>query len=294
MTKVSATRKLLHDINNFKEAYINLLNSVSDYEAETGKSVNDLKWFVDRYPFDCALEDLPILSWVNGRDTEINLQNFKVLNYEYMNTGGNTMVGIFTVWLPEEKRTVYVHTNEVGCGIATVDYISHEIEIDNYDEVIIESVDFDSLTGTEEYFELYRYCLNEYTKSDCRYFGISRTIPYKLLSDEAQNKVDPDYYVWLEEHNYDVMTDGVDIMVHPDYDMLFTDPHEDDEDLQAVKEWRQWHDRLINKDTTDEELEAFYDKKYRLTFNGKRVYLPFNADTFNKINDLLDSVIREW
>ena len=39
MTKTSATRKLLHDINNFKEAYINLLNSVTDYEAETGKSV---------------------------------------------------------------------------------------------------------------------------------------------------------------------------------------------------------------------------------------------------------------
>lgn len=294
MTKTSATRKLLHDINNFKEAYVNLLNSVSEYEAETGKSVNDLKWFVDRYPFDCALEDLPILSWVNGRDTKIDLQNFKVLNYEYLNTGGNTMVGIFTVWLPEEKRTVYVHTNEVGCGIATVDYIGNEIEIDDYDDIIIESVDFDNLTGTEEYFELYRYCLNEYTKSDCRYFGISRAIPYKLLSDEVQSKVNPDYYVWLEEHNYDVMTDGVDIMVHPDYDMLFTDPHEDDENLQAVKEWRLWHDEQINRYTTDEELEALYEKTYHLTFNGRVVRLPFNADTFNKINDLLDSVIREW
>ena len=294
MSKTSAKRKLLHDINNFKEAYVNLLNSVSDYEAETGESVNDLKWFVDRYPFDCALEDLPINSWVNGRDTEIDLQNFKILSYEYLNTGGNTMVGIFTVWLPEEKRTVYALTNEEGCNLAVVDYISNELEIHDYDELIIDHCVFSFLTGTEEYFDLYRYCLNEYTKSDCRYFGISRGIPYKLLSDELQNKVDTDYYVWLEDHNYDVMTDGVDIMVHPDYDMLFTDPHEDDEDLQAVKEWRVWHDNLINRDTTDEELEAFYDKKYRLTFNGKRVHLPFNADTFNKINDLLDSVIREW
>lgn len=294
MSKTSATRKLLHDINNFKEAYMNLLNSVSDYEAETGESVNDLKWFVDRYPFDCALEDLPILSWVNGRDTNIDLQNFKILNYEYLNTGGNTMVGIFTVWLTEEKRTVYALTNEEGCNLAVVDYISNELDIDDYDELIIDNCVFSFLTGTEEYFDLYRYCLNAYNKSDCRYFGISRCVPYKLLSDELQAKVDPDYYVWLEEHNYEVLTDGVDIVVHPDYDMLFTDPHEDDEDLQAVKEWRVWHDGLINKHTTDEEMDAFYEKKYRLTFNGKRVYLPFNADTFNKINELLDSVIREW
>lgn len=294
MPRTDATRTLLHAINDFKEAYAKLLDATTLYEAETGKSVNDLSWFVDRYPFDCALEDLPIFSWVNGRDTKIDLCNFKVLNYEYLNTGGNTMVGIFTVWLPEEKRTVYVHTNEVGCGMSTVDYIGNDIEIDDYDDVIIESVDFDNLTGTEKYFDLYRHCLNEYNKSDCRYFGISRAYPYKLLSDELQAKVDPDYYVWLEAGNYDVMTDGENIIVHPDYDMLFTDPHEDDAELQAVKEWRLWHDGHINRYTSDDDLDALYEKTYSLTFNGRVVRLPFNAETFNKINDLLDSVIREW
>lgn len=295
MTKICAKRKLLHDINNFKEAYMNLLNSVTEYEVTTGESVNDLKWFVDRYPFDCALEDLPILSWVNGRDTKIDLRNFKVLNYEYLNTGGNCMVGVFTVWLTDEKRTVYALTNEEGCNLAVVDYISNELDIDDYDELIIDNCVFSFLTGTEKYFDLYRYCLAEYTKSDCRYFGNVVPIKYMLLSDELQEKVHPDYYVWLEEQGYDeVMTDGVNILTHPDYDAMFTDPHEDDEDLQAVKEWKSWHDGLINNTTTDEEMDSFYEKKYRLTFNGKRVYLPFNADTFNKINDLLDSVIREW
>ena len=212
--------------------------------------------------------------------------NFKVLNYEYLNTGGNTMVGIFTVWLPDELRTIYALTNEEGCNLAVVDYISNELEIHDYDELIFDNCVFNFLQSYDKYFELYRYCLNEYTKSDCRYFGITRGIPFYLLSDELQAKVDDAYLLWLTKHNYDVLTDGENIVVHPDY--------ETDDKLRRVCEWKTWHDGLINNTTTDEEMDDLYDKQYRLYFNGRRVYLPFNADTFNKINDLLDSVIREW
>ena len=196
------------------------------------------------------------------------------------------MVGIFTVWLPEELRTIYALTNEEGCNLAVVDYISNELAVDDYDELIFDNCVFNFLHGDEKYFELYRYCLNEYTKSDCRYFGVSRGIPYSLLSNELQAKIDADYLAWLEHHNYDVLTDGETIVMHPDYD--------EDEDLRSIKGWRKWHDGLINPSTTDKEMEAFYNKYYRLYFNGRRIRIPFNADTFNKINDLLDSIIEEW
>jgi hypothetical protein len=214
------------------------------------------------------------------------MKPFQVLHYDYINTGGNTMVGVFTVWLPEDKRTVYALTNEEGCTLSVVDYICNEINVDNYDELYIECISFDQLTGNEEYFELYRHCLNEYTKSDCRYFGITRGVPYRLLSDELKAEVGAGYLLWLTKHDYDILTDGDTIVMHPDY--------EEDHELRYACNWKTWHDDLINKDTTDEEMEAFYGKRYRLTFNGRCVYLPFNADTFNKINDLLDSVIKEW
>ena len=288
-------RNLLQAMNGFDTAYRSLMIEINDYERATGKSVNDIPGFTEYYPFDTSLDELPISRWVGNTVDAVRKKAFKVLNYEYLDTGGNCMVGIFTVWLPALKQTVYALTNEVGCSIVTADYISNELEIDDYDEITIDLCDFDELQPSATYFELYRYCLTEYTKSDCRYFGNTIAIPYHLLSDELQSEVHADYLIWCEENNSCcIPTDGEKIIVHPDYDSLFTDPHEDDEDLQAVKEWRCWHDGLINKDTTDEELEAFYDKKYRLTFNGRRVYLPFNADTFNKINDLLDSVIREW
>lgn len=289
MPKTNPTRSLLNAVANFKDSYVQLLNATTEYEATTKKSVNDLKWFVDRYPFDCALEDLPIISWVNGRDTKIDFNNFKVLNYEYINTGGNCMVGIFTVWLPEEKRTIYALTNEEGCNLSVVDYISNELDIDDYDELIIDHCVFSFLNGTEEYFELYRYCMNEYNKSDCRHFGITRSVPYMLLSDELMDKVHPDYFVWLDANGYsEVMTDGFNIIPHPDYDAQFYDPHEDnDRQLQNIKSFKAFHD-------TTAGVESFYNEDYVLTFAGRTIRLPFMADVWDAVNNLLETTIEEW
>jgi len=287
-------RSLLQAMNGFDTAYRSLMIEINDYERATGKSVNDVPGFTEYYPFDTSLDELPISRWVDNIVDAVRKKAFKVLNYEYLNTGGNCMVGIFTVWIPALKQTVYALTNEVGCSLVTVDYISNELEIDDYDELTIDRCDFDELQANATYFELYRYCLNEYTKSDCRYFGNTIAIPYHLLSDELQSEVHADYLVWCEENNNGcIPTDGEKIIVHPDYDMLFTDPHEDDEELQAVKEWKAWHDKLVNESTMDEVAEL-YNKKYRITFNGKRIYIPFNADTYSLIDDLVKAVIREW
>lgn len=294
MKNPESLRKLLQAMNGFDTAYRSLMIEINDYEQSTGTSVNDVPGFNEHYPFDTSLDELPISRWVDNVVDTVRRKAFKVLNYEYLNTGGNCMVGIFTVWLPALKQTVYALTNEVGCSIVTADYISNEIEIDDYDEVTIDRCDFDELQSNATYFELYRYCLNEYTKSDCRYFGNTIAIPYHLLSDELQSEVHADYLVWCEENNNGcIPTDGEKIIVHPDYDSLFTDPHEDDADLQALKEWRDWHDKLVS-DSTMDEVSELYNKKYRITFNGRRIYIPFNADTYSLIDDLIKAVIREW
>lgn len=215
-------------------------------------------------------------------------KNFKVLNYAYLNTGGNMMVGIFTVWLPDKNRTAYVLANEEGANLTSVDYISNEVDIEDYDELILDHCVYEFLHGDEEYFELWRYCLNEYTKSDCRYFGCTRAIPYRLLSNELQSKIDADYLAWLESNNYDVLTDGEIITEHPDYAYRFNDA-----ELNAIKDFREWHNLLVGS-ATEDELTEMYNKKYHLYFNGKRVHLPFTAETFNTIQDLLNSVIKEW
>lgn len=291
MKHAENTRRLLHAMSGFGAAYSNLVNEINDYEQKTGRSVNNLKGFTESYPFDKSFDELAINQWVSDTIEDVRRGAYKVLNYEYLNTGGNCMVGVFQVWLPCENRTEFVFVNEEGATRSVVDYISNEIDVDDYDKLIIENIDWGTITGNEQYFELYRHCLNEYTKSDCRYFKCDRGIPYYLLSDELQSMVPADYLVWCEENNNGLVdTDGVKIIEN----LLYSTPDPLEEHLQLIKDWKRWHDGLVNRETTDQELDTLYDKDYELCFGGKVIKLPFNADTFNNINDLLDSVIKEW
>lgn len=284
MKKTENLRKLLHAMSDFKAAYNSLVMEIECYEQADKTSVNELPSFTKSYPFDKSFDELAINKWVNDVIDDVRKEAFKVLNYRYMNTGGNCMVGIFEVWLPERKQTVYALTNEEGCTLSVVDYISNELEVHDYDELIIESVDWGRITGYEKYFELYRHCLNEYTKDDCRHFGYTCGLPYHLLSDELQNKVPAGYREWCEAENGDAIdTNGVNIVVSPSYES--TD--EEDELLKAVKEFKRWHDTIAGD-------EKYYEDSYKLTIADKSITLPFMASAFAGVDELLKIFISEW
>lgn len=276
-------RKLLQAMEAFATAHSALIVEISDFERNTGNSVNDVPGFDGYYPFDTSLDELPINRWVKNVTEFVRASAFKVLNYEYLNTGGNCMVGIFTVWIPALKQTVYALTNEVGCSIVTADYISNELDIEDYDEVTIDRCDFDELQPSSTYYELYRHCLNEYTKSDCRYFGNTIAIPYHLLSDELQSEVHADYRQWCEENNNCcIPTDGKKIIIHPDYDDSTKDVQ-----LSLFKAFKKFHD-------TTAANENFYTEEYVLSFAGQTIRLPFMADTWDAIDQLLSTSIENW
>lgn len=219
MKQADMNRMLEKAMVDFKEAHHRLLTTIERYEMDPTASVNDLPGFTENYPFDKSFDELPIDQWVDSVVAGLQPHNYTILNYEYMNTGGNCMVGIHEVWLPEEHKTVYVYTNEEGCTMVAVDYIRSELMVDDYDEVNIDYCDFDRLTGHEKYFELYRYCLNQYTKDDCKYFKMRRRIPYHLLSDDLQKQVTPEYLEWLEYEGIDgIYTDGYKIFVNDNYE----------------------------------------------------------------------------
>ena len=293
MSQTSHKLQVVKAMDDFRKSYHSLLSVINDYEALTESSINDLPGFTDGYPFDKSLDELPIEQWYFNVASQLHNVSYTVLNYEYLNTGGNTMVGIHEVWLPVERKTVYIYTNEEGCVMSLVDYIRNEFEPSDYDSVQIDVFDLGRVTGWEKYFELYRRCYNDYLKDDCRYFGYVRGVQYILLSDELQKKVDADYYVWCEANGHDLIdTNGCDIIEHPDYTAQFDDGVL--AKLQDIKDWLQWHDELVNPRTSDDELEAMYDEVYELTFKGRTVKLPFDADVFNNVNALVDKVIKEW
>lgn len=284
MKNAENVRKLLHAMNGFALAYDSLRVEIEKYESETGASVNDLPGFTESYPFSESFDELAVDLWVSNTVEKVRQSTFKVLNYEYLNTGGNCMVGIFEVWLPAKLQTVYVFVNEEGYTMSAVDYIRHELEIDDYDELMIEYGDWGRVTGYEKYFELYRHCLNVYTKDDCRYFGHVRGIPYYLLSDELQSKVTAEYKQWLEANEYDLIdTNGEDIIESADYESA----SKEDSLLVAVKEFKRWHDTIAGD-------EKYYEDSYKLTIADKSITLPFMASAFAGVDELLEIFISEW
>lgn len=293
MKNIENFDKLIKAMGDLNKAYHELLMAIDDYEMTTGESVNDLQGFTESYPFDKSLDELAIHSWVH--DVYVNNRKFRfdIRDYEYMNTGGNTMVGIHDVWLPDENKMVYVFTNEEGCTISPVDYIRNDVEPHQLDDLQTEEYDWGRVTGYEKRFELLRACWNAYTEDDCRYFGITRRVPYYLLSDALQKKVHADYLVWSEaESDGLVETNGREIIEDPDFSAQFES--EEDKKLQKVKDFQQWHYSLIENRDTDEKLDELYSSHYTLIINGKSIKLPFDADTFNGVDNLLKRVIEEW
>ena len=293
MNKVENFDKLMKAMGDFNKAHHELLMAIDEYEIATGQSVNDLQGFTESYPFDKSLDELAIHTWVHNVYNGNKKFRFDVRNYEYMNTGGNTMVGICEVWLPDENKMVYCFTNEEGCTISPVDYIRNDVEPYQLDDLQTEEYDWGRVTGYEKRFELLRYCWNSYTEDDCRYFGITRRVPYYLLSDKLQKKVHADYLVWSEaESDGLVETNGREIIEDPDFSAQFES--KEDKQLQEIKDFRKWHNNLVNATTTDEELDALYLEDYTLTIAGRSIKLRYDADTFNHVDDLLKRVIEQW
>lgn len=284
MKNPESKQQLLQAMVNFNAAYETLRNAIEKYERTNETSVNDLCGFTESYPFDKSFDELAIGQWVTHTIEGSTSCKFKVLNYQYLNTGGNTMVGIHDVWLPEEKKVVYVYTNEEGGTISTVDYIRLDLDIDDYDELMLDYVDWGRITGYEKYFELYRHCHSQYLVDDCKYFGITRGIPYHFLSIELQQQISTDYHKYCEaEHGGLIDTDGKKIIVYPDYEQ----PTADDKKLKAVKEFQQWHN-------TTAAREEYYEEEYTLTFAGHTVKLPFYAEVWDAVDSLLERTIKDW
>lgn len=286
-----ATTRLINVAADFRGCYEALRNAISEYEAESGKDINNLWGFVDNYPFGKSFDDLQVSTWVDDLILSLQPAPFTILHYNYMNTGGNCMVGIHEVWLPNDKRTAYVYTNEEGCSIVAVDYLGHAIEVDNFDEVILEYYRWDEISHRCKYFELFRQCYNDYLKDDCKRFDYTREVPYEMLSDDLQKQVDTDYLAWLESNGYNgIATDGFKIVENPYYN----DPGDDDEPavcydeagLQRVADFCKWHSSV--------DAPCIFDEDYTLTFLDRSVRIPFNADTYDAVDALLTRIIVEW
>lgn len=285
MKNAENIRSLLYAMSRFCTAYKSLKSEMDTLRRVDDKTLKDLINFANRYPFDIPFDELPIEEWFIAVKDQVRRKAFKVLKYEYFNSGGNTMVGSFEVWIPALMRTMYVLVNEEGYTMAFCDYIQHDLDIDDYDEVIFDCGEWDRLVGNEDYFELYRHCLNEYTKSDCDHFSSTAYIPFNLLSEELMSQLTGHYVGWMDEVGYTkYCTDGRNILLHP----LYEKPAEADDwrNTKEIKKFRDWHDTTAGD-------EQYYPYNYKLELAGKSVELPFIADVWEAVDSLLGVALED-
>lgn len=292
MKNTTAYNRLILDLQAFGMAYDELRTTIDDYEQTTNTSVNDLKSFTGSYPFDKSFDELPIKQWVNNTIDELDSKlyaaetrnMYKILSSELLNTGGGTMVEITEVFLKDQKKTVFVFTNEEGCTMSLVDYIRHNFETESYDEYIIGQFNIYYFTGRESYFELYRDCVNNFTDHYYKGHGVLSALPYELLSDELQAQITEDYYKWeMTDNSGTFTTDGQHIRYHHCYEA----PTCEDSYLPQIKDFRNWHSLIACN-------EEYYDKDYTLKLADKQVKLPFVADVWTTIDDALRDIINNF
>ena len=221
-------------------------------------------------------------------------EKFTVVNHEYFNTGGNTMVSVFNVFDHSDKTTKFVICNEEGFNWQRADTVSNsDFSLDNdemIDAIVIGSWQWSALTSEpsydmhtfdEEEWKMFKYCQFEYYKKDCRYFGYRASLNIDELPPEMYNVLDDDCKKWLNENTYKVETDGYTVFLPEEY----TAAHQRKE-LQELRDFSKWLKEL--------KYNPVGESYITIAVAGNSVKIPFHADSYDVLDTMIDKLIEEF
>lgn len=235
-------------------------------------------------------------------------KQFTVMNHEYINTGGNCMVSIFTVYDCIAKQVKYVMVNESTLAITSFDYISNELPDSlDYPDVDLGNYEWDALTCdpsfdqhqfTDEEHELYKYCQFEYIKKDCSYFDTKYRLSEDQFPHEMISKISAHCIEWHRNEETDFLTDGYEV-----YPSEYYVPEEDvvDERLQAAIEFNErvrseamdfneWlTTAFVEGWFTEDSTECFF-KEALLIVGGRVLKIPLHADSFELLQTFIEDI----
>ena len=99
------------------------------------------------------------------------IKNYKIAAEEYVNNGGGNMVMVYTVWLPDEKRMLYVNVDEENTTVTTVNHIGCSLDIYNYEAITLLTVDnfhwYHDGVATNTYVSIAARCYAKYLQDVC-------------------------------------------------------------------------------------------------------------------------------
>lgn len=219
-----------------------------------------------------------------------------VLDHKYLNTGGSCMVSVFTIFY-RDLGIRYIICNDEGYTEQLIDNVSQENAFDDLvDNFVLGARYWDDVrrtTLTDDAFELYSYCYFEFLKKYCKTFGNFTAVCVEQLPDNLYNSLPAEMRTWHIKNCQELTTDGYEVFPSDYYDPADNDGADSEEFIKVVN-FQKDLDNKLSAAVSDDSFTKYYDKPFVLAFDGQYVELPFDAETYGKVEELLDSVIENW
>lgn len=213
--------------------------------------------------------------------------NYKMLDNTYLNTGGGCMVNITTIFDRNNKKTLYVMTNEEGGTLCSADYIRFDVDYDEVD--MIDYFSYDTIEPQHCFFELYQDCWREYAKADFKHFKNYSRVPIKFLPEDLKSQLTSDYIAWCnDESDGCVESNGNNVVIDDNY--CPPDPN-----IIAAKILLDYmHEEIAKLEGTDEERQQFYDIPITITFGAKAFFTTNGAAIYSALEGCLRHFIDQY
>ena len=223
-------------------------------------------------------------------------KNYFVTDHQYINTGGNCMVSIFSVFDKQQNVTRFIILNEEGANYQTADTVSADLQDnweDDYDSFILWDYTWDAITEQrlaiypldKELIELVIDCRFEYLKKDCKYFNTTVNVTYDELPQRLLSTISPECIAWHIENEQFFITNGY--VVSPSEYYV---PADVEKDRKATTEFMSWLNDMV---CDTERRESLYEEGIHIKLGDHSVTIPFHADTYASLEGLLKVALED-
>lgn len=232
-------------------------------------------------------------------------KKYQVMANEYLNTGGNCMVDITTVYDRERKSLLYVFINEEGLVISTEDFIRNELPDDiNTDDFVLVDIshkafttepspeDFEVVDLSYDDAQLLLGCLLTYIRNYVKHSGRNYFTTIDKLPVELYRQVSNDYSKWLDANDQMVETDGYKIIVDNRY---YNELNYDTQNEASAKDLLQLLDECLPTESFEPDSmlwEKFTNEKLQIIYCDKLFTFENGADVYNALYDFAKYIIE--
>lgn len=228
-------------------------------------------------------------------------EKFTVVDHKYFNTGGNTMVSVFTVYDHAQNVSRYVIAGDEAISYQTADTVTNcDLMLDTDERInaiVLDTYTFEQLTydfsgngsRVDGYlFDLLKYCEYEHYKQDCKHYGYKQNVAIESLPAELLSRLSEDYINWARAEGAGCYTDGYDVYMDTNYEP----PVVDNRHAPAPTDIEQFVSFL---DSYVRENEVAFGARSYITVavSGDSIKIPLNDDSLTLLLDFLGGVAEK-